>query len=199
MKKDWVSKLTCRIGNQLLIVKWHRGLGSVSVSLDGRTLAALRLSELANAPCIRDFDINGYCVAVEIEASVRDSVLICRVFVEGQMKVEQSISAQEDYKVRINNLGELSDYSPTVMDTVRYGLIFFSCLLVSALAMTFFFNMLGFLDFGDVYASILFASMLSLLTLVAIPRLPVLKQIYDPDRMVRLSRLSQIVSRIEAS
>jgi hypothetical protein len=65
--------------------------------------------------------------------------------------------------------------------------------------MTFFFRLAGMLDFDNPFEPILFASLLSLITLVAIPRLPILRKIYDPNRRARLNRLRQLSNRIQSA
>lgn len=171
----------------------------MSLSMDGDTLSRTRISDIALKPLLHDFEISGHQVAVEIAAVIHAGTLLVRIYVEGEKKVEQSISAQEAYNVRLNNLGELHPHSPSMSETIQYGLIFFTTLFISALIMTFFFKLAGMLDFDNPFEPILFASMLSLITLVAIPRLPILKRIYDPNRMARLDQLSRISNRIQSS
>ncbi|MEQ3697080.1 MAG: hypothetical protein ABNH02_08985 [Pseudomonadales bacterium] len=199
MEKDWVSKLSCQIGKHQMVVKWHRGLGSMSLSMDGDVLSRKRISELAQRPYLRDVEISGHQITIEVGAVIQEGTLLVRIYVEGDKKVEQSISAQEAYNVRLNNLGELQAHKPSLSETIHYGLIFFTSLFISALIMTFFFRFAGMLDFNNPFEPILFASLLSLITLVAIPRLPILRKIYDPNRMARLNRLRQLSNRIQSN
>ncbi|WP_298633538.1 hypothetical protein [uncultured Umboniibacter sp.] len=195
MEKDWVSKLSCQIGTHQLVVKWHRGLGSMSLSMDGDVLSSQRISKLAHRPCLRDFEISGHQITVEVGAVIQEGTLLVRIYAEGEKRIEQSISAQETYNIRLNNLDEVNAQHPTFSETIHYGLIFFTSLFISALIMTFFFELAGMLDFDKPFESILFASLLSLITLVAIPRLPILRRIYDPNRMARLNQLHQFSNR----
>lgn len=199
MDKDWVSKLRCQIGKHQMVVKWHRGLGSMSLSMDGDVISKKRISELAQRPFLEDFEIAGHQVTVEVGAVIQEGTLLVRIYVEGDKKVEQSISAQEAYNVRLTNLGKLHAHHPSVSETIQYALIFFTSLFISALIMTFFFRLAGMLDFDNPFEPILFASLLSLITLVAIPRLPILRKIYDPNRMARLNRLRQLSNRIQSA
>ncbi|RMA81032.1 hypothetical protein [Umboniibacter marinipuniceus] len=199
MERDWVSRLSCQIGEHQLVVKWHRGLGSMSLSMDGDILSRIRISDIALKPLFHNLEITGHQVAVEIGAVIHAGTLLVRIYVEGEKKIEQSISAQEAYNVRLNNLGELQPYSPSMSETIQYGLIFFITLFISALIMTFFFKLAGMLDFDNPFEPILFASILSLITLVAIPRLPMLRRIYDPNRMARLNQISRLSNRIQSS
>lgn len=180
---EYVSKVSLQLGQgDAGYIYWHSNLSEVSVEFLGVRAAPVAVRFLRQCPTVYQTTYQDGELIVDVRPNLREGTLLVTIMFDERVIASSELTIHSDVKLDVSKA--LTPLELSKKDILKYGTIFFGCLFVSGLVLYEMFKLFDSLA-SHPYGAIVYAFSLSLIAMVAIPRLPVLSKIYDPNRMVR--------------